>query len=138
MMFYSESLLLSSPYLTHLMRITSKFDLDVIYHPHDTNFPQYVKSCCFHLSFSFSNYKMQAFRNSNHHIQLYSLHCTNVPSGCEGQGRGWLAPRNCRNIYVQTVISGDLKLSEAQSTSSESLLYSFLSKQMRCASNSED
>ena len=38
-MFYSESLLLSSPYLTHLMRITSKFDLDVIYHPHDTNFP---------------------------------------------------------------------------------------------------
>ena len=53
--------------------------------------------------FSFSNYRMQAFRKSNHHIQLCSLHCTNVPGGCEGQRRGWLAPGNCRNIYVQTV-----------------------------------
>lgn len=95
--FDSESSLLLAPYLTHLMRMTFKF-LNPI--PMKQVFLSISNMLLSFIFFHFSNYGMQAFRKSNHPTQLYSLHCTNVPRGCEGQGGGWLAQRKCMNINV--------------------------------------
>ena len=76
----------------------------MIYHPHETNFPQYVKSCCFHLSISVSQTTGCKLLGNLTTTYSYAACTAQMYQGDVRANEGvWLAPGNCRNIYVQTV-----------------------------------
>lgn len=72
----------------------------MIYHPHETNFPQYVKSCCFHLSISVSQTTGCKLLGNLTTPHSYTAYTTQMYQGDvrANEGVGW--PQEIVGIYM--------------------------------------